>query len=365
MGGRDSGRVPILSRYPRSLLCLFTIFWLLRPAIGGESVDKVVPPPPPYVFSLGGLSDDQIERLKSVPGVVKVSPVEGRVQVIWQPYNDKPWESGQKELPLKDLVKIHDFLAIKTPAGKTQYTDGGAFCSRAGTIIHDPRGSIKFNMMFNDIGTRHSEVMSVYLYNQALAGQVEHEMLRDVPGTKATIEKCGDGYAIVSRSSWGTFVVWQVSDQMFVRIDNSFDPEMVAAYVHRLGSITPKSYDISVDKWVVNEIRWRVMDLDQCYMIGFKKKLDFSPVWGNSAHAGTYFPEIGSKVGVLQRSATWKEDWDYLYKLRRWLWANRENFKYHDGMRGYVLKGPDRYDPRTPPELSEENKDPPKNPQKP
>jgi hypothetical protein len=95
-------------------------------------------------------------------------------------------------------------------------------------------------------------------YNEALPGQVEHEMLRSVPGTRVTIERCGSGYVVVSTDDRGTIVVWQASDQAFCRANNIADTAPLAPLVNRLGSIIPADYKVSVDRWVLNEIRWRV-----------------------------------------------------------------------------------------------------------
>lgn len=325
---------------------------------GGDQPKDSGTLPPPYTFNLGGLTSDQIKTLKEVPGVEETVLEKNRARVVWQPFNEGPW--GRREKWVKNAEKLYDLLAIKGPLGKTRWTHGGLSSGGAGTIMFRTWGEVTFGMMFDDGTTGHNEVMSLYCFSAASPGQVEHEMLRDVAGTNAKIEKCGDGYVIVSHGGRGTFVVWQVSDQMFVRIDNSYDKEMVAAHINRLGSITPESYMVSVDQWVKDEIVWRLQLLDGRYGRRFEHHYPTSVLWGCSADVGTCFPQSNAAAGVLKKDSPLDVEWQYLYRLRRWLWANRSNFKYDDGTRGYLLKGPDLYDSKNPPELPDEIKDPPK-----
>lgn len=280
--------------------------------------------------------------------------------MVWQPSFVEPGAIVRKEIPLKELERILSFLAIKGPLGGTRYTRSGSFAGRSGTILQGVRGGEKFNIYFNDKATGRNEVMRLYLYCGAMPAQLEHEMLRNVPGTKATVEKCGDGYVILSRAGRGVFVVWQVSDQMFVRIDDSFDPVMVAAYVNRLGSITPKGYEISVDNWVANEIRWRLQQLDERYKCQLNEGIRSIGVF--SVYLTQLFPEC-LRYGQVKEQTPLAGIWTWLHDQRNFLWANRENFKYDDRTRAFFLKGPDRYDPEKPPELPDEIKDPPQPPE--
>lgn len=339
---------------------LYTGLWVLasiEPLFPGEPATERVPPPPPYTFNLGGLSKSEVDGLSKVPGVVEVVRSEERLKVTWQPFNDAPWTNpGDKWIPGAD--RIYDYLAIKGKLGKTKWSHGKGIIGRAGTIISQTRGQVSFGMMFNDLSKGTNEMMALRCYDQASLGQVEHEMLRDVAGTPVKTEKCGDGYVVVSGAGRGVFVVWQVSDQMFVRIDNSFDKEMVAAYVNRLGSIIPSDYQVNADKWVEDEIRWRIPQINHAYEWEKANKQDFVFIF--CPFVTMYFPDVYRKYGILEAKTPLEKTWTWMNNCRNFLWANRANFKYDDGTRGYVLKSADRYDAKNPPELPDELKGPPK-----
>jgi hypothetical protein len=353
-----------------TVLALIVTIWLQESLAGEEPPPKdtrapelaklLDAPTAPYVFNLGGLTQEEIDKLNAAPWVQSVEVGQKRVRVVWQPYEWKP-----KRKAFDGCNDIYDFLVLKGRIGKTEWTHGGNTSGRAGAVIFDQYRAWTFGMMFNDLATGHNEIMSLKCYSEPESGQVEHEMLRDAPGTKTTIEKCGEGYVIVSRAGRGIFVVWQVSEQMFVRIDNSYDKEMVAAYVNRLGSTIPKDYKISVDRWVENEIRWRMKQIDRSN--GWDRPQPGRPAKGSAGielwgkYVWMFFPEV---VRIKGRCDFEKMDpmarWEWLNWTRNWLWANRTNFKYDDVSRGYILKGKNLYDTDHPPDLPEEIKGPPR-----
>jgi len=315
-------------------------------------------PTRPYLFSLGGLTPDEVEALKRIPGVQDVKMEKGRAHVVWQFYVWDPTMRG-----VKNAARIYDFLAIKGKLGNTEWTHGGRSNARAGTVIDDLYREQTFSMKFDDRATGHNENMRLMCYCEPEAGQVEHEMLRYVAGTRIKVEKCGDGYVLVSRTGRGVCVVWQLSDQMFVRIDNSYDKEMVGAYVNRLGSVIPKDYRVSLDKWVENEIRWRLRQIDR------RNARDVRPgAERGSAGLALYgsdligtFPQVREVKGRIDfEKASPAERWEWLNGVRHWLWANRANFRCNEADDSCILKGKDLYDPKNPPELPEDLRGPPR-----
>ncbi len=309
---------------------------------------------PPHVFTVGEFPADQIKSLRSTAGVAHVERLEGgRLRILYQPY-----VKGSR-IGLKQCEELYEHLAIKRVIGKTKWTHGGLYSGRNGGVFSS-RSGLCYGMMFNSASTGKNEAMSLNSYSDVSVEQVEHEMLRDVTGTEAKVVRCGKGYAIVSTAGRGTITVWQPTPHQYVRIDNSFDKKMVAAYIERLGSIIPANYKVDVDKWVNNEIKWRLIQVK-----------DYYEVWGSVSDVpGGHlaighnllisFPDVAKQFGRLtvnEKSLTRK--WGWHKKASGFLWANRGNFKYDDESRGYVLKGQDRYDPKAPPSLPKELQPPP------
>ncbi|MBE7462208.1 MAG: hypothetical protein HS116_01830 [Planctomycetes bacterium] len=328
---------------------------------GAESVERVHPPKP-YVFSLGCLTDQDVQILKSVPGVIDVSVGE-RIGVVWQPFNDGPWQADGSKF-IKGAERIFDVLAIKKQIGNTKWTHGGIIGHNAGSIIwYGPElhGSYAvpkvFGIMFDDLRTGRNEVMRITCYSECEPGQLVHEMVRGMIGMPISLRKCGNGYALVADSDKEVRVAWQVSSQHFVTIDFSFDIEMVSSYMDRLGCITPPNFSVSVEDWVENEIRWRMKQLDASYernAIKGYKSLPFVDFFVS------YFQAVGKRFGSLRNEASLLEQWGYLDSCRKFLWSNRHNFKYVSSAGWFALKGEDLYDPAHPPSLPEELRGPPR-----
>jgi hypothetical protein len=72
------------------------------------------------------------------------------------------------------------------------------------------------------------------------------------------------------------------------------------------------------------------------------------------------FPDALKLEPELTRQSSIMEEWQYLQVVRRWLWANRRDFRYDDETRGYVLKAGDLYDSDNPPRLPGELRGPPR-----
>ncbi len=305
---------------------------------------------PPHVYSLGGLSEEQVGKLRTTPGVKDVKVIKNRVRVVYQPY------SAGKRITVEEAKTFcHGILAVKKQVGKTKWTHGGI--TIGGRPVFTSHAQVMFALMFNDGNTGHNEAMRIKSFPDIGRDMVEHEMLRYVLGTKVSVIRCGKGYAIVSRASRGTLTVWQPTPQQYVRIDNSFDRKMVAAYIERLGSITPKRYKVNLDKWVVNEIRWRLVELNDYYVKWGVKSTQPHSMGVDLLRS---FPEIRREFGTVRRNdPSLEKKWSWLRQVGHFLWANRKNFKYDDWTRGYVLKGPDLYDPAKPPTLPQELQPPP------
>ncbi len=287
-------------------------------------------------------------------GVREVHPEEGG----WTTFT---WSnrSMDGEVLQHGHYEVYEFLPIRERLGRTMYTHGGPRGGDSCGVISGDRNG--FSIAFDDLATRHNELLRMFCFLSPEPGQIEHEMLRDIPGTRATVERCGTGYVIVSRAGRGTFAAWQVSDQSFARVDNSFDREMVTAYVDKWGSITSRDVDLSVDKWVRDEIRWRIPQLDWAYEEDRKRTRErrrvVDVIWVLVTPA---FPDLFRLQGHIPEQPTLPTLWEKLHFARHWFWANLDNFRYDDGTRGYVLKGPDRHDPANPPALPEELRGPPR-----
>lgn len=319
-----------------------------------ESPAPPADPPSIHEFRLHGLSEDEIVRLRAIDGMREVQPLEnGWTRFTW-------WYQDSAGNVLETAaMSLYEFFPIRGRLGRTVYTHGNATSATARSVI---RGHAQgFFVAFDDEATGHNELLRLSCFACPDLGQVEHEMLRDVAGTRAIVERCGDGYAVVSRASRGVFTVWQVSEQSFVRINNSFDREMVSAYVSKWGSVTPADVDLSVDKWVRDEIRWRIPQLDWAYSVDQGRPRDqrgvVDVIW---VLVTPTFPDLYRLQGQIPSSPTLAALWDKLCFARHWLWANHGNFRYDDATRGYVLAGPDRYDPASPPVLPEELRGPPR-----
>ncbi|HYG74906.1 MAG TPA: hypothetical protein VEK08_07880 [Planctomycetota bacterium] len=315
--------------------------------------------PSPFLFSLGGLTQTEIEELARVPGVEGVRQVGERHEFVWQPFNDQPWTGGFDNKWVKGAEGIYRFLKIEGVVGKTRWTHGGKTSSVSGRILR-LRSRVCFSFMFNDASTKRNEIMILQCYTGATREDVEHDMLCGVPGTKWSVERCGNGNVIVSRSSWGTFVVWQVSDQMYVRIDNSYDKEMVEAYVNRFGSMIPADYKVDLDDWVQFEISGRIRFLNEALNVPDDRKVDRFLM--EQRFLGPNFPDIQWRYGWLKGTEDLTKVLEWRKNAIYFLWANRSNFDYDDRTRGYLLKGTkwtakgrvagkDLYDPNNPPLL--------------
>jgi hypothetical protein len=308
---------------------------------------------PPHVFTLGGLSADRIKSLKSTAGIVHVEELaSGRSLVLYQPYI-----KGTR-MRLKQCEELYEHLVIKGVVGRTKWTHGGLYSGRSAGVFSS-RASVYYGMMFNDARTGNNGTMGLSSYPDIPAEQVEHEMLRDAAGTNLRVVRCGKGYVIVSTAERGTFTVWQPTPHQYVRIDNSFDKKMVAAYIERLGSIIPANYKVDVDKWVNNEIKWRLIQLNDYYLTWGEVTDDPASHLEIGFRLTPSFPEIRQMIGVVKRGDTIKLRWQWLEKVGPWLWANRNNFKYGDRTRGYILKRPDLFDPKKPTALPKELRPPP------
>jgi hypothetical protein len=135
-------------------------------------------------------------------------------------------------------------------------------------------------------------------------------------------------------------------------------PKALGPLLLRLGSIIPKDYQVSVDKWVQNEIKWRIPQVVKAFEWERVHKDNFVYVF--CPFVITYFPDVRAKFGSLRTDAPLSTSWDWVNSACNFLWANRGNFKYDDGTRGYILRGKDLCDPENPPELPEELRVPPK-----
>ncbi len=329
----------------------------LLSAVDGERV----PPPKPFIFSFGGLSDKQIESMKAIPGVQEIGMIDGRTRVVFQPFNENPWglAAGGKPKWIKGAEQFYDFIAIKNRIGNTRWTHGNMVDHNSATVIwYGPTLSgsegapIVFGIMFDDLNTGRNEVMRVTCYSSCEPGQLEHEMLRGLNGLLISVEKCGNGHALVARGKQEVRVAWQVSNQIFATIDFTFDPEMVASYINRLGSITPPDFNAPLDKWIENEIRWRMRQIDFSYNWEIKNDVREHTEY-DIRHLIAYFPDVGTKFGLPPKDGSPDAIWPYLWKYRNFLWANRRNFKYQS-TGWYVLKDIDLFDPNQPPELPDE-----------
>jgi len=344
----------------RALLLLAVMLLTSLPLASSEAAptsgsDEVVPPPPPYRLRLAGLDETQITGLLGVVGVTEVARDDRSITVEWQPYNDKPWESQQKWID--GAQRFHDYIPIKGRLGKTQWTHGGQSMFSTG-IMQGSRGLCTI-MHFTNFASRSSEAMYLVGNPAPPPGQLVHEMLGREIGRKIEFVRIGDHWVIVSRSGYGTNVVWQVSDYWYMRIENTFDRDMVAAYLAKFGSITTPDLDLNLDRWIDNEIRWRFESVDRQLVMPIKS--DNPHKFGLSWHAEDIyrFTPLQLTHGSVKRDTPLPEKWQWFYHARRFLWANLGNFKLHDDESRFALIGPDRYDPKNPPELPDFLVDPP------
>lgn len=344
---------------------VFTI--IARLACAGEPVVDKVPPPQPYIFDITGLNPDQVEDIKRVPGVQNATAIRDKTQVVFQPWNDNPWAMADQGKPkwIKGAERFYDFVAIKIPLGKTKWTHGGVIAHNAGAIIwYGPTLSgskgapIVFGIMFDDLKRGKNEILRIACYSESESGQLEHEMVRKMAGLAIRTENCGNGYILVGEQDNEVRVAWQISNQIFANIDFSFDREMVAAYIDRLGCITTKDFKVSLDQWVEDEIRWRMKQLDFWWAWRFKR--DIKGKGSFIDHLVGYFPDFARRFDVLKEEPSHLEFWKYLDAARKFLWANRHNFKYQASAGWFVLKDKDLYDAEHPPELPEDLRGPPK-----
>lgn len=342
------------------LVPLFSLLQYDKDPILGEM--ERVPPPPPFLVKIRGLSDEEAGKLKSVAGVQETNIVDGVVCVVWQPYSERPWWLHPPPKFIEKAAEFWPFLGIKEGAGNTRLWSANSVIGRSNSIFEKEWSSQSVIFHHDNLATGQRKDFTIRWHCESLPGQVEHEMLRNVVGTDVSIEPCGKGYVIVSNSGWGTFVVWQVSDQAYGRMDNGFDRDLLAPYIDKLGSVTPRDYKIDPDKWVENEIRWRLQKCDRSYLRRLESR---GPICGNDLYVSDInmsFPECGHGEPLrakLSRELSLKDEHQLLAFTRRWLWANRKNFVYDDGWRCFRLK--DRkslYKPDSPPELPPELKDP-------
>lgn len=320
------------------------------------------PMPPPFTFRVAGLTPEEIESVSKVPGVLEVAESGTKTSIRWMPWvKDESAIFGRKWI--KGAEAIAKVFAIKSSTADMRFTNAGPVNIAAGTIIYPWINTINFLVRFDDLTKRCGVELAIDCFGGGERAKVEHEMLRYVPGANAQTVKCGDGYVVVTREVGGTFVVWQAAEQMFVRIDNYFRPEPVAAYVNRLGSITPKDIDLTVDRWVENEIRYRLCHMHYYHSLRVANKWPKSVISPDVDMVSRTFSSIKGMPGkrkFVYDKETVEQEWEYMNLIARWLWANRKNFKYNWDRRDYILKGPDQYDPQNPPELPEEMRPPPR-----
>lgn len=318
-----------------------------------------------FVFRLRGLTPDLISAAKSHPSYQVEELPDGGVQVSWDPKVPKDWEALRERYGGKHYPDfLYDLIAIKAKLGKTQFTHGGLGTDGwGGSAFREARHWLNAAINFDNLATGNNDIMFIHGVLGPTSKEVQHEMLRDFPGTKVSIEKCGEGYVIISRASRGVMVVWQINDQTYALIGDTYDKEMVAAYVNRLGSVVPKDFKVEVDPWVKDEILYRTHQVDHYFRTqGWGDRNLVCALWSNIAST---FPEVYKTKGSLSadRKLAWNENHAHFLWVRHWLWANKDNFQYNDETRGFLLKGPDRYDPQHPPELPEEMRHLPRPPE--
>lgn len=326
---------------------------------GPPEQDDAFPSLPPfpviegaYVFRFSGLTPEQIEPARKHPDY-KIKDLSGGVtQVVFTPPPNREFREERFGEP-RYAEYLFNMLFIPGPLGKTR-GDSGFFNALGwgGTAFLNPEHWLKGSVGFTDFSSGNSETMLVHAVLGVTSQEVEHDMLRYIAGTKVVTETFGEHGVLVSGNQQeGHIVAWQISPQAYVRIYNCYDKGMVAAYVDRLGSITPRDYRVDPDRWVRDEIISRIRRTDWDIR---HRGWDVTFVAGAWSCITTTFPNVFLLKGMIKEGMTPEEVHGRLKWAREWLWANRENFTYNDRSRGFMLKGPDRYDPEHPPELPEE-----------
>jgi len=318
-----------------------------------------VPAPPPLLLRLRGLSAEEVDLFRRGPGVESVE-VEGEWwKVVWQPNLAGPWGKTEgKRLP-DTIGDFHKLLAIKRPLGKTRWDFSGR--SLPTTRIIPAVGSEETRIDFVD--TRAGGVRELRIYHAPWSppGLIMHEMMRKVIGNPYEVCQIGDAYVIVGKQSDSVRVTWLVSQQCAIYITDSFDKEMIAGYLNRFGSITPKEFRLEFDDWMQTEIWWRLYWTKKHWDSIAKSPLDqrlqrWAAFDGQELYQWT---DIATRLKSILEDDPIEKKYAWIIQARRYLWANRENFSRGPDRHAFVLRGPDRYDPAHPPEMPPEIADPP------
>lgn len=297
----------------------------------------------------------EVEEIRKAEGVRKVA-ADG---------NDWIWFAWSHHAPDGQLLphsggRLYANVMIPKDIGRAKYSHGGYGGNRSSHVAFG--NHVAFFSSYDDPVVDDLNYATLYCFSGSAEGQVEHEMLRNYPGRKLRLQCFGNGYAVVKTTEdGGRTAVWRTTKQMFVLISHAENPNMMRTYMRRFPSITPKDIDLSVDKWVRNEIRWRMNALDSRHLRRIKIGMRESLVYYTDTHLWRMFPNFPNllKIGDIKETSSPDEELQYLQFARNWLWANRTNFKFDADTLGYILKGPDLYDTDNPPELPDEIKGPP------
>jgi len=307
-------------------LFLFAALASTRPADGTECSSPFrLPEVPldagPFVLRLADLASSEVEGLRQVEGVQEVNAETGRV--VFQPFRGKAgrWVKGAE--------KIAEYMQPGSRAAAR------FIAPRDDAVCADALPGLSLQLTFPDASKKYEASVNLRGYAGAWPGLAEHEMLRDLIGYPARVEALGGGYVVAGRTRQGPCVVWPVNEQFFVCAYHVADLPRLAPYVRRFGSALPEDYRPNQERWVENEIRWRLAQLDRACPDGAKDQW----LWAYAPFLTDVFPDVFNHFGAVAPQATAAESQEWLRKTREFLMANRSNFRYSEAWWGYVPSG--------------------------
>jgi hypothetical protein len=319
-------------------LFLFAALASTKPAAGMEcSPPAKLPEVPldagPFVLRMADLTSSEEEGLRQVQGIQEVNAETGRV--VFQPFRGKAdrWVNGAEQ--------IAAYLQLGSRA------EARFIAPRDDAVCADLLPGLHLRVTFpENSGTDRTSCLSPKFpasvdlrgYAGAWPGLAEHEMLRDLLGHPARVEALGGGYVVAGRTRQGPCVAWPVNEQSFVCAYHVTDLQRLAPYMSRFGSMLPRDYRPNQERWVENEIRWRLAQFDRACPAGAKDQW----LWVYAPYLTDVFPEVFSRFGAVWPETTPAESREWLRKTREFLMANRNSFRSWDGQWGDAPNGMSR-----------------------
>lgn len=260
-------------------------------------------------------------------------------EILFQPFSAEPWTEEYRWR--KGAERIFQVAPFRTDFGAVPVKECRLAVPRDDAAVPEPRAAVGIEITFKT-GDRSRTRLQLRGYPTGDVGLLDHEMVRDAIGMERKVCRAGDGHVLVAQASGQTIAVWRVNHQFYAQLHGSWTEELLAACVRRFGSQTSATCQVDVQRWIEDEIKLRVEQLDRAKR--WQRECRGECVWVLAPYLTDQFPDVFQRFGVIAPCDSNENIQKWLQGVRDFLWANRANFQYAPERWGFVLKGHDRYD---------------------